>query len=97
MFFELEIFVEFRSDKDEFLVLVCDGIWDVMSNDEFCDFVRSRMRVIDSLEMICNMVVDICFYKVGFYFVWCKFMLLNGLIVYEMYLLVFIIFFFDYL
>lgn len=61
---EPEISVESKSDKDEFLVLACDGIWDVMSNDELCDFIRSRMRVTDSLEMICNMVVDTCLHKV---------------------------------
>ena len=60
---EPEIFIEDRNEKDEFIVLACDGIWDVMSNDELCDFVRSRMRLTSSLEQICNQVVDTCLYK----------------------------------
>lgn len=62
---EPEIFLEARSEDDEFLVLACDGIWDVMSNDELCDFVRSRMLVSASLEYVCNQVVDTCLYKVS--------------------------------
>ena len=27
---------------DEFMVLACDGVWDVMSNAEVCDYVRRR-------------------------------------------------------
>ncbi|XP_029637683.1 protein phosphatase 1B isoform X3 [Octopus sinensis] len=60
---EPEIFTECRNEKDEFLVLACDGIWDVMSNEELCDFVRSRMLITESLEDICNQVVDTCLYK----------------------------------
>ncbi|VDI49585.1 protein phosphatase 1B [Mytilus galloprovincialis] len=61
---EPEIFMEDRNQQeDEFIVLACDGIWDVMSNDELCDFVRSRMRLTSSLELICNQVVDTCLYK----------------------------------
>lgn len=60
---EPEISVEARSEQDEFVVLACDGIWDVMSNDELCDFVRNRMRLTENLEQICNMVVDTCLYK----------------------------------
>jgi len=62
---EPEIFMEERTNaSDEFLVLACDGIWDVMSNDELCDFVRDRMQVTDDLESICNCVVDTCLSKV---------------------------------
>jgi protein phosphatase 2C family protein 2/3 len=27
----------------EFLVLACDGIWDVLSNEEVLEFVRERI------------------------------------------------------
>lgn len=60
---EPEIFVEERSAKDEFVVLACDGIWDVMSNEELCDFVRDRMLLTSDLQLICNQVVDTCLYK----------------------------------
>ncbi|XP_028854055.1 protein phosphatase 1A-like isoform X1 [Denticeps clupeoides] len=48
---------------DEFVVLACDGIWDVMSNDELCDFVRSRLQVHGDLERVCSDVIDTCLYK----------------------------------
>ncbi|XP_062858930.1 protein phosphatase 1bb isoform X2 [Trichomycterus rosablanca] len=50
-------------EEDEFVVLACDGIWDVMSNEELCDFVRSRLQVCDDLEKVCNSVVDTCLHK----------------------------------
>src|SRR6218665_190346 len=60
---EPEIFIEERSDKDEFIVLACDGIWDVMTNEELCDFVRYRMLLTDDLKSVCNSVVDTCLSK----------------------------------
>lgn len=60
---EPEIFVEERDPADEFLVLACDGIWDVMTNEELCDFVRNRLQICPSLETICNQVIDTCLYK----------------------------------
>ena len=62
---EPEVFAEVRTAGDEFAVLACDGIWDVMSNDELCDFVRSRMRLTDNLQHLCNQVIDTCLYKVS--------------------------------
>lgn len=50
--------------EDEFIVLACDGIWDVMTNEELCDFIRSRLQVTDDLERVCNEIVDTCLYKV---------------------------------
>lgn len=52
-----------KKDKDEFLILACDGIYDVMTNDELADFVRGRMLLTDDLKSICNQVVDTCLYK----------------------------------
>ncbi|XP_063840100.1 protein phosphatase 1B-like isoform X4 [Scylla paramamosain] len=60
---EPEIYVERRQDDDEFLVLACDGIWDVMTNEDLCAFVRSRLLISDDLEAITNHVVDTCLHK----------------------------------
>jgi protein phosphatase 1B len=60
---EPEVIDLIRDDKEEFIILACDGIWDVMSNEELCDFLRSRMKLTDNLQEICNMVVDTCLYK----------------------------------
>merc|ERR1719260_503645 len=48
---------------DEFLVLACDGVWDVMTNEELVNFVSARMRVTDDLEAIANEVIDTCLHK----------------------------------
>lgn len=62
---EPEISVEGRdASQDEFMVLACDGVWDVMSNEDLVDFIRSRLRVNNDLESICNQVIDTCLYKV---------------------------------
>lgn len=60
---EPEIFVEDRHIDDQFMVLACDGIWDVMSNDDICDFIDHKMKLVSSLEEICNQVVDTCLNK----------------------------------
>ncbi|KAH9509315.1 Protein phosphatase 1B [Bulinus truncatus] len=60
---EPEIFVEERNPDDQFMVLACDGIWDVMSNDELCAFIEYKMKITSSLEEVCNQVVDTCLIK----------------------------------
>ncbi|XP_023668687.1 protein phosphatase 1A isoform X2 [Paramormyrops kingsleyae] len=61
---EPEVYEIERSEAaDEFIVLACDGIWDVMANEELCDFVRSRLEVTEDLERVCNEIVDTCLYK----------------------------------
>ena len=63
---EPEFYMKKReSDKDEFLVLACDGVWDVMTNEDICSFVAARMRVTDNLEQIANEVIDTCLHKVS--------------------------------
>lgn len=37
-----DVIIEGRTAQDEFIVLACDGIWDVMSSQEVCDKVRER-------------------------------------------------------
>ena len=51
-------------EEDEFLVLACDGVWDVMTNEDICQFVAARMRITDDLELIANEVIDTCLHKV---------------------------------
>ena len=53
------------ASSDEFLVLACDGVWDVMTNEDICSFVSARMRVTDNLEQIANEVIDTCLHKVS--------------------------------
>lgn len=60
---EPEILIESRHEDDEFLILACDGIWDVMSNEELCEFIRNRMQLTDDLKIISNWVVDTCLAK----------------------------------
>lgn len=42
---------------DEFMVLACDGIWNFMSSQEVCDFVRPRLQEgKEKLSTICEEV-----------------------------------------
>lgn len=49
--------------RDEFFILACDGIFDVITNQELCDFVRSRLQITNRLELICNQILDSCLSK----------------------------------
>lgn len=58
---EPEIFVRDRDDSsDEFLVLACDGVWDVISNEDLCQYVHSRLLLTDDLREITSQVIDTC-------------------------------------
>lgn len=59
-----EIFVEPRCpDEDEFLVLACDGIWDVMTNEDVCKFIHYQLTLTDDLTKVAASVVDHCLFK----------------------------------
>ncbi|XP_063222627.1 protein phosphatase 1B isoform X1 [Bacillus rossius redtenbacheri] len=55
--------MDWDEGRDEFLVLACDGVWDVMTNEDLCSFVRSRLAISSDLESIANQVIDTCLYK----------------------------------
>eukprot|EP00112_Aurelia_sp_Birch-Aquarium-sp1_P006300 Seg1698.2 transcript_id=Seg1698.2/GoldUCD/mRNA.D3Y31 product="putative protein phosphatase 2C T23F11.1" protein_id=Seg1698.2/GoldUCD/D3Y31 len=48
------------TDDHEFIFLACDGIWDVMSNEEVVDFVRCRIAKKNSPEQICEELLSHC-------------------------------------
>ena len=49
-----------RSADDEFIVLGCDGVWDVLTNDDCVHFVRSRLAEGKALKEICEEIADEC-------------------------------------
>jgi serine/threonine protein phosphatase PrpC len=48
------------TDDDEFLILACDGIWDVLTNDDAVAFVRERLIKGFSPKQICEEACDYC-------------------------------------
>ena len=52
-------------DEDEFLLLACDGIYDVMSNEDVIKYVRHRLELDDNLPKVCSDLIDNCLNKVS--------------------------------
>lgn len=61
---EADVFVSERDLKgDQHLVLACDGIWDVMSNDDVCQFVSIKIKQGRDAAGICADLLDTCLAK----------------------------------
>lgn len=52
-----------RAHEDEFLILCCDGIWDVMTNEQVRDFVIDHLKGGFKAPEICERLMDECLYK----------------------------------
>ncbi|KAG7209101.1 hypothetical protein KM043_015247 [Ampulex compressa] len=53
--------VTIEPEKDEFMVLACDGIWNFMSSQDVIQFVRTRLaQNYDNLSKICEELFDHC-------------------------------------
>merc|ERR1711937_934804 len=48
------------TDEDEFLILACDGIWNVMTSQEAIDFVRDRLEKDSVITDILGEMFDLC-------------------------------------
>lgn len=56
--------IEAELDRDcEFIVVACDGIWDVLNNQEVVDFVRAGIKDKMQLREISEAIVDRCLAK----------------------------------
>ncbi|XP_039264892.2 putative protein phosphatase 2C T23F11.1 [Styela clava] len=55
-----DVIVKDLTPDHEFLVLACDGIWDVLSNEDVVDFVREKLATRMQPEMICEHLLTRC-------------------------------------
>lgn len=55
-----DIIRERLTPADEFIVLACDGIWDVKTNEEVCNFVRARLKDKMTLDKIVEELLEAC-------------------------------------
>ena len=53
--------------NDQFLLLACDGIFDVMSNEEVVSYVNHQLTLTDNLPNICSSLIDRCLHKASHY------------------------------
>lgn len=63
---EPEVFAMNRDlANDQYLLLACDGIYDVMSNDDVAKYVSHRLKLEKDLSKVCSSLIDTCLNKVG--------------------------------
>lgn len=60
---EPDLSVMDRSEEDEFLILACDGVWDVMTNEEVVSYIYSRLLINDNLQKVCEELLETCLAK----------------------------------
>ena len=58
---EPDIEIHERMGSEEFLIIACDGIWDVMSNEGACDYVRYLLNIGEqNMGLIAEELIDHC-------------------------------------
>jgi serine/threonine protein phosphatase PrpC len=53
-----DVSVNKLADEDKFLLLACDGVWDVLTHQEVADFINEKLKETDDLQIICNNLVE---------------------------------------
>ena len=54
-----------RSEADNYMIIACDGIYDVMANHELVEYVNDRFTREENESNISNTLLDLCLYKVS--------------------------------
>jgi protein phosphatase 1B len=57
---EPEITCVERKPDDMFVLVACDGIWDVLSNEQASEFVLAKMQLGFPLTAVCEALIDHC-------------------------------------
>ena len=52
------VHLEVRQGQHEFVVMASDGLWDVLSNDEVCNFVRFQLLVSTDVRQAARLLVE---------------------------------------
>ncbi len=54
-----DIVVEKYNEECDFIIIGCDGIWDCVTNQEACDYVKERIGKMKLSEIVENMMDSI--------------------------------------
>ncbi|EKG08394.1 protein phosphatase 2C, putative [Trypanosoma cruzi] len=51
--------------QDEFVIIACDGVWDMVTNEKAVEIVRSEVADHSDLSLACERLMDACLSKVS--------------------------------